>query len=270
MGQLIDLCGTPIQLEKVKHFRLIKRECLFYPAYQEVENQMFSLFARRGEKDKKKFVFNQMVPFGIVLNDKEKPSPGSYEFKAFDEVVAASILDGLGRAFSNAAGLAADLLRIDTSGNKEFRILTQGRRVTNVKLRDIPAKVAFLSGKVSDVYKNDSYYPYLGEPIAPTIVPVPTLVVSMEKTNYVFFGGGIDIENPEVVYQSLLEAYNNLHSADKAEKAHFSLPKFNMSMPKLNMPSIKFQSPFVFKKDESAKLEASENQQEASFADEDE
>ena len=46
MSQLIDLCGTPIQLDKIKDFRLVKRECLFYPAYQEMEEMTFSLFAR--------------------------------------------------------------------------------------------------------------------------------------------------------------------------------------------------------------------------------
>ena len=63
MSQLIDLCGMPIQLDKIKDFRLVKRECLFYPAYQEVEEQAFSLFARRGEKEKKKFKFVKMVPY---------------------------------------------------------------------------------------------------------------------------------------------------------------------------------------------------------------
>ena len=58
MSQLIDLCGTPIQLDKVKSFRLVKRECLFYPAYQETEAQTFSLFARFGAENKKKFKLN--------------------------------------------------------------------------------------------------------------------------------------------------------------------------------------------------------------------
>ena len=51
---LIDLCGTPIQLEQIKSFRLVKREYLFYPAYRETVEQSFSLFARAGAKEKKK------------------------------------------------------------------------------------------------------------------------------------------------------------------------------------------------------------------------
>ena len=161
MSQLIDLCGTPIQLDKIRDFRLVKRECLFYPAYQETAAQTFSLFARLGEQHKKKFQFTQMVPFGILLGDKEKPTTGSYEFKSFGEYAASGILASVGKKLENAANIATDVLRIDTSGNREFRVLTSGRRITVIKLRDIPAKVRFLSGKESDVYKNDQYYPVL-------------------------------------------------------------------------------------------------------------
>ena len=83
MSQLIDLCGMPIQLDKIKDFRLVKRECLFYPAYQEMEEQTFSLFARFGAERKKKFKFVKMVPFGMLLSDKEKPQNGGYEIKSF-------------------------------------------------------------------------------------------------------------------------------------------------------------------------------------------
>ena len=155
---LIDLCGTPIQLEQIKSFRLVKREYLFYPAYRETVEQSFSLFARAGAKEKKKFIFVQMVPYGALLSEKEKPSMGSYEIKAFGEAATANILAEVGKAIGNVANLAADLLRVDTSGNQEFSVLTQGRRVTKIKLRDVPAKVSFLSGKVSDVYRNDPIY----------------------------------------------------------------------------------------------------------------
>ena len=52
MGTLIDLCGTPIQLEHVRSFRLVKRDCIFCPAYQEMQEQTFSLFARKGAANK--------------------------------------------------------------------------------------------------------------------------------------------------------------------------------------------------------------------------
>lgn len=259
MSQMIDLCGTPIQLEQIKSFRLVKRECLYYPAYQETESQVASIFARFGAEKKKKFTFTQMVPFGILLSDKEKPCTGSYEIKSFGEAVTFNLLDGVGKAVGNVASLAADMLRIDTSGNREFHILTQGRRVTSLRLRDIPAKVRFLSGKVSDVYKNDPIYDFLGEPISPTVVAVPTLVVTIDKTPLVFFGGGIDLEDAEATYQALFEAYNQYQAALEQKKPAFALPKINFNMPKLSMPSIKLQSPFVIHKADKAALPQDDN-----------
>lgn len=248
MGQLIDLCGTPIQVDKISDVRLIKREWLFYPAYQETEATVFSVFARFGEKNKKKFKFVKMVPFGALLSDKEKPANGGYAIKSFGEAAALNalnIISETGKAIENVAHTVADLFRIDTSGNKEFRILTQARRLTNIKLRDVPAKVMFLSGKVGDVYKNDPVYAFLGEPIAPTIATVPTLVVTVDKMTYVFFGGGIDLENAEEVYHQLFEVYKNLHEKAEKKNTAFALPKIVLNFPKLTLPSIKLQSPFV-------------------------
>lgn len=250
MSSLIDLCGTPIQLDHIRSFRLVKRDYLFYPAYQEVKEQTFSLFARKGASDKKKFEFVKMVPFGALLNDKEKPCTGSYEIKSFGEAVTFNILSDVGKKLENVANLAADLLRIDTSGNTEYHILTQGRRLTSVRLRDIPAKVAFLSGKVSDVYKNDAIYEFLGELIAPTIVTVPTLVVVSDKTTYAFFGSGIDLPDVEEVYRNLLEEYNQYQEEKRKEKAP-ALQKLSVNIPKLSIPAIKVQSPFGIKRSES-------------------
>lgn len=260
MSTLIDLCGTPIQLDKIKDFKLIKREYLFCPAYQETEEQKFSIFARRGAENKKKFKFTRMVPYGVLLSDKEKPQNGGYEIKSFGEAVTFNIIDKATKGLSDIAGIAADYLRIDTSGNKEYRILTQGRRLVTIKLRDIPAKVQFLSGKVSDVYKNDQYYEFLGESIAPAVLPVPALVINIDKATHVFFGGGIDMEDIESTYHMLFEAYNKLQEEKKHLKQPAALPKINIHMPKLNMPPIKLQSPFVISKKEAIPSEAGESE----------
>lgn len=258
MSTLIDLCGTPIQLEHIRSFRLVKRDCIYYPAYQEVQEQSFSLFARKNAANKKKFEFIKMVPFGVLLSDREKPLADNYEIKSFGEAAAFNILSEMGKAFGNAATLAADMLKIDTSGNTEYNILTEGRRLTRLKLRDIPAKVRFLSGKVSDVYKNDPIYEFLGEPIAPTVVAVPALVVSVDKTTRVFFGGGIDLEDAAATYHSLLDAYNRFQE-EKNIKKNTSLPKFPLSIPALSIPSIKVPSPFANRGNTSELPEASQS-----------
>lgn len=251
MNPLIDLCGTPVQLCKINDLRLVKRECLFYPAYQEIQEQTFSPFARFMDKEKKKFKFVRMVPYGVLLNAKEKPLNGGYQIRSFGEAAALNVLSDVGKAIDNAANLAAELLRIDTSGNKEFRILTPARRTTCIRLRDIPAKVMFLSGKVSDVYKNDSIYKFLGEPIAPTIAIIPALVVTMERTAHVFFGGGIDLEDAESTYHQLFNAYNQFLAEQLKAKTPAALPKLTLRLPKLNIPSIKLQPPLVVSRKKS-------------------
>lgn len=258
MSALIDLCGTPIQLEHVRSFRLVKRDCIFYPAYQEVQTQTFSLFARKNAENKRKFEFVKMVPYGILLSNKEKPLSDNYEIKSFGEAAAFDILSKMGKAFGNAASLAVDMLRIDTSGNTEYNVLTEGRRVTHIKSRDIPAKVSFLSGKVSDVYKNDPIYDFLGEPISPTVVVVPALVVSVDKSTRVFFGGGIDLEDAAAAYHSLLDTYNRFQEEKNTEE-NASISKFSLSIPKLSIPSIKVQSPFAIKGNTPELPKASQN-----------
>lgn len=252
MGQLIDLCGLPIQLENIKSFQLVKRDFLYCPAYKEMEEQTFSLFARFGAANRKKFVFTNMVPFGALLSDKEKPTGNAYEIKSFGEAATLHILAGVEKAVNNVAGIAVDLLRIDTSGNKTYHVLTEGRRITDIKLRNIPAKVRFLSGKVSDVYTNDPIYEFLGEPISPVVVSVPTLVVTVDKATHVFFGSGVDLEDAEATYHSLLETYNNYQATITQKKSQGFLPKFSINLPKLKMPSIKLQSPIAIRRENTS------------------
>ncbi len=260
MGQLIDFGGLPVDLEKVTGFRLVKREWLFCPAYEETEQQTFSIFARMGGANKKKFRYTSMVPFGMILGDKEKPCEGTYEIKSFGEAVATNILSDLTKALGDAAALAADALRIDTSGIKSYRIMRTGRSITNIKVRDIPAKVKFLSGKISDVFKNDSIYEFLGEPIAPIIVPVPTLVMTMGNTTHVIFGNGIDMPDTEAVYHSLLDMYNAYQAEKEQKKPKGFLSDITINLPKINFPTINIQWPFGSAQQdakEPEKLEAS-------------
>ena len=148
------------------------------------------------------------------------------------------------------------MLRIDTSGNKEFRVLTQGRRVTEIKLRDAPAKVMFLSGKVSDVYKNDPIYQYLGEPISPTVVVIPTLVVTVDKSNYVFFGGGIDLQDAEATYHTLFDTYNQFQANNNKRKLPAGIPA--LKLPKVDLSSVPLQLPFGKSKSTTTTEESTE------------
>lgn len=77
---------------------------------------------------------------------------------------------------------------------------------------------------------------------------MPALDVTVEKSTYVFLGGGIDLEDTEATYHQLFEVYKQYQEESEKKKAPVALPKINLSLPKLNMPSIKIQSPFVIGK----------------------
>ena len=256
MPQLVDIHGLPVDLEQVSAFRIVPREAIYYPAYQETQEMKSSLFAKFGAQDKKKFQFVSLVPFGILLDPREKPYIGDYKVESFAEAAGQSILAGLGNAFTGAGNLIADALSIDTSINQQFRILTVGRRIVDTRLRDLPAKVRMLSGKVADVYKNDPIYPFLGEPISPTINRTKALFMKIGRESFAFYGSGIDMTDEEIdaAYHALLDSYNTIQRIKDEQKSaeknrplfqmpNIQLPKFEL--PKINIP-IRFQSPFVF------------------------
>ena len=259
MAQLVDIHGIPMDLEKIDAFRIIPREVIFYPAYQEIQETKSSIFARFGSQNKKKFEFVNLVPFGILLDAKEKPHIGDYKVESFSEAAGQSILAGIGDFFTNAGNLIADALQIDTSANIKLRILTTGRRVVEMRLRDLPAKVRMLSGKVSDVYKNDSIYPFLGEPISPTINKTKSLMIKSGRETFAFFGSGIDLTDQQIesTYHSLLDSYNLIQKQKEEKKALernrplFQLPK--IELPRINIPFLGIN---IGDKPEEAKIES--------------
>ena len=283
MPQLIDIHGLPLDLEKITAFKLVPREAIFYPAYKETPEMRSSIFARWNAKDKKKFEFVQMVPFGILLTDREKPHIGDYKVESFAEAAGQNIFAGLEKLFSTAGNLIIDALQLDTSGNQSFRILTSGRRVVETRLRDIPAKVQLLSGKIADVYKNDPIYNYLGEPISPTIHRTKALEIQVGRDTYAFFGNNIDLSNEqlEFTYKTLLNAYNEMQQrkdaklADNKNRPLFQLPQINLQLPKIEFPKIdlsqiRIQSPFVFeeKKDMQPEIKLAENNSQSDLSEE--
>ena len=56
---------------------------------------------------------------------------------------------------------------------------------------------------MSDVYKNDSLYPLLGEPIAPAVLTVPTLKITTKNEEYLFYGNGIQLSDVNSAYVAL-------------------------------------------------------------------
>ena len=119
----------------------------------------------------------------------------------------------MGQAGKNVQGHIAELLKIEISGDRQYRILQSGRNVKQTSIREIPAKVRLLSGQWVDVFKSSPDYDFQGgTPYAITDVGASALMITTKDKNYVLFGAGVDASNDEVTsaYHSLAEIYNEI------------------------------------------------------------
>lgn len=258
MGMLVDICGVPIDLEKVKDFRVIKRDYIFCPYFEEMVEERRHLFGFSSAGSS--FLYIRKKPFGMILNEKEKPTLNRDGVVTFRDSAGLFALDGLSNTIGNLGVMAADLLRIDTHNNTKYRVVTPGGVTRTIRLRDIPARVRFMNGRETDVYKNDPNYAQLDDTISPSIEQVDVLTVQTEKESLVFFGSGINMDDPYTVYRALLEHHNALEAAREAaaleQKAQSRKRAPVLALPKLDLSSIKLQSPITFvKKDKPAEPE---------------
>ena len=263
MPQKIDIHGIFIDPETITDLRLQKRISVFYPVFHEASK---SIFGRFSSSQKHILQFDHQQPYGIILADAEQPDPSSYVVN-YKEAAIERFLKGIGRTGKNVAGHIQELLKIEISGDRQYRILQSGRNVKQTSIREIPAKVRLLSGQWVDVFKSSPEYDFQGgTPYAVTDVGSSALMICTKDQVYVLFGAGVDASDEEVTasYRVLTEIYNQIQAKKDAEteeqkgKPLFQIPQINIQLPKVNlpkieMPQIRLQSPFVFgKKQESS------------------
>ena len=261
MSQKIDIHGLFIDPETITDLSMQKRIAVFYPVFHEISSAK-SAFHFSSQKQHI-LRFDHQEPYGIILSDAEQPDPSSYIVK-YQEAVLERLLKGLGKAGKNMIGHMAEILKIDTSGDRQYRILQSGRNVKQTSIREIPAKVRLLSGQWVDVFKNTPEYDFQGgSPYAITEINALMLTIATKAKNYALYGAGVDASNEEIysAYQSLKDLYNQIQadraflSASHTKKPLLQLPQINVKLPKVelkkvNIPSIQFQSPHVFKKNQ--------------------
>ena len=260
MPQKIDIHGIFLDPETITDLSMVKRDCVMYPVFHEVPGSK-SVFGRYGSSQKHIVQFDCHQPYGIVLAKTEQPDPSSYVV-TYKEAVIERLFKGIGQQGKNIAGHITEMLKIDTSGDRQLRILKTGRRVEQISLREIPAKVKLLSGQWVDVFKNNPEYDFQGgTPYATTDVASGSLMICTTEQIYVLYGAGVDASNEEVTdsYHRLIEIYNQIQIRrdaaleEKKNKPKLQLPQINIqlpniSFPKLEKPQIHFQSPITFGK----------------------
>lgn len=271
MPQKIDIHGIFIDPETITDLQLQKRISVLYPVFHEIGSK--SIFGRFSSAQKHVLQFDHQQPYGIILTDPEQPDPSSYVVN-YKEAAIERFLKGIGRTGKNITGHITELLKIEISGDRQYRILQSGRNVKQTSIREIPAKVRLLSGQWVDVFKSSPEYDFQGgTPYAVTDAGSCALMIRTKDKDYVLYGADIDASDEEVIasYQVLTDVYNQIQAKKNEEiDAHHSRPRFQLPQiniqipkterPKLEMPQIRFQSPFVLgKKTESQYIEASED-----------
>lgn len=258
MAQKIDIFGLFIDPETIEDLLLQKRISIYYPVFYEVAVPK-SIFGR-SKVNEHILQFHHQEPYGIILADEEQPDPSGY-IVDYKTAVIERLLRGLGRAGKTVSGHIAESLKIEVSGDRQYRILQSGRNVKRTSIREIPAKVHLSSGQWVDVFKSSPDYDFQGgTPYAITDVGASALMIATKDKTYVLYGAGVDASNEEVIstYQSLTELYNKIQAERdavleaKQKKQIKQRPQINIQFPKAKLPQLKLQSPFVIeKKDET-------------------
>lgn len=187
MEQILDICGTRIPYSEIREFRLVYREYIYRPSYREQAGVM-------KKHANTKYVFYQMLPFAAVLIADDKHYKLASR-QAYAKTVKESIIKDV--AVMTLSRIKSRVER------RQYHCQNIAGRFFTVFLDDVPALLIRNDGKMSDVYKNDSLYPLLGEPIAPAVMNVPTLKITTKNEEYLFYGNGIQLQDVQAAYAEI-------------------------------------------------------------------
>ena len=225
MPQKIDVYGLFIDPETITDLQLQKRISVYYPVFYEVETtRSFSkIFSSLKPSFKHVLQFDHQEPYGIILSDVEQPDPSSYVVN-YKEAAIERLLKGIGQAGKNISGHIAEMLKIEVSGDRQYRILQSGRGVKQTSIREIPAKVRLLNGQWVDVFQSSPEYDFQGgTPYAITDVSAAALMISIKGKIYVLYGADVDASNENVssAYYALAKVYNQIQEQRDGAKKHY-------------------------------------------------
>lgn len=260
MPQKIDIHGLFIDPETITDLMLQKRISISYPVFHEVARAK-SLFWRSDSSQQHILQFDHQESYGIILADVEQPDSASYVV-TYQQALIDKIFKSVSKAGKNLTGHINELLKIEISGDRQYRILQSGRNVKQISIREIPAKVRLLNGQWVDVFKSSPNYDFQGgTPYAETDVSAAALMIATKDNNYVLFGADVDTTNEDVIsaYRSLAEIYNEIQAKrdtaieEDTKKPRIQMPQITIQLPKVELPkvdfpNIKIRSPFVREK----------------------
>ncbi len=247
MPGLVEFHGLTLVPELITGVSTSNRSAIAYPVYEEIETGK-----TRFGRTKTAIRFVGHVPYGIILEDNEKPATTNYIMNTDTGKLIHIALDRLTDPINKAAILIANGLGIDRSAVRQYRIMMKNRNIKTITLDEIPAKLKTLEGRLTDVWRSD-YEKYNfpdGDPNPVIDYPVKALVVTTKQSVHVMFGG-FDLPEQEVeqTFQKILNLYNDIHSPKPIPAINQeNLLLKNTSVPgapKLKKPKKIINLPFV-------------------------
>ncbi|MDO4484415.1 MAG: hypothetical protein Q4C54_08295 [Clostridia bacterium] len=231
MQGYVDLCGTPLDLSKVKDFRLGVVEYIFQPSYREViyktERTWF-----RPETVTSAIEFYKMEPYGVVLDRYDGFDLRSYYPQSvFDTIAQQAAMTGQS-IVSGVSNAVSDLLKLDRTETEPKTIRRRSGAVETKLLRDIPVKVYYRNKQVADVPKNSDILKDVDHPPLSAVREVHALLVMADKP-VVVYGSGIDTDDVDDIYRYFLQL--------KQEELHRERDR----QSKKGMLNIQLPNPFV-------------------------
>lgn len=252
MPQKIDIHGLFIDPESITGLNLQKRIAVYTPVFYEIETSK-PFFSRSSTPQLRKLRFDHLQPYGIILANIEQPDPSSFEVYYRGAFSLRVSIQNIGQASKKFIGHISELLKIEVSGDRQYRILQPGRIVKTTSIREIPAKVHLLNGQWVDVFKSSPGYDFQGgNPYAVTDVRASALLITTKEKNYDLYGAEVDVTNEDVIstYHALAEIYNDIQSK------HDALLIEQNKKPSIQMPKIKLKLPFGIGKKEASLVES--------------
>lgn len=239
MKDYFDIYGTPIKYSSIKEFRIVQKEYIYRPVYEEmvVTEQKFLKV-----NTYKKYEFRKMQPYAAILDENDRRGVfGNIKANSFGESIGKEILGDIRET-------VGDKFNIKAIKGKKYKCTNETERIFNVYLDEVPVMIVNREGKFTDVTKENPIYQMLDDTITPAINIIPALVIKADQV-YTFYGSGIQFDDIQVEYQRLqfeLSQYNEdkkeqkkLFSKGKKEGIEESVNKEINMLPKLSLPSFK-------------------------------
>ncbi len=204
----INIGGVLIPYNDIRNYRLINREFLFRPMFRKASSFPF-----------KKYEFVQMIPFCAILSENEynalSPSKSRLSRQAIDNIDTAKSLaidlitkDSMVQNIAlNAADVALNFAvskAKNIASKNRFYCLDRKGNVFRTTINSIPPLLASEIGFPIEITKAVTKH-MLPSGYDPEIKQGLALHITTRFQNYLFFGYGIHINDPQQMYEKIAQ-----------------------------------------------------------------